>query len=314
MSKKNKGNDINGWLSIDKPAGMTSTQVIGAVRRVLHPKKIGHAGTLDPLATGALPIALGEATKTVSWTQDYLKTYLFDVRFGEFRATDDAEGEIIGTSETRPSLAEITAALPAFIGDVEQLPPRFSAIKIAGQRAYDLARAGEDVDLKPREVYIESLEVVAYYEGDILTLRCVCGKGTYVRSIARDLALKLNSAGYVSALRRENVGPFDKENMISLEFLEEMSNKDALADILLPIETALDDIPALDLRGEEAARLKSGQKLSFVSRIDFDRLLHSGLRCEKGETETAVAFVNGRLVALVDVSGAIVKPDRVFNI
>ncbi|MDB5492230.1 MAG: tRNA pseudouridine synthase [Micavibrio sp.] len=298
---KRKGDIINGWIALDKPAGLTSTQAIGKIRRILNPAKIGHGGTLDPLATGILPIAMGEATKTIPFIVDHIKTYTFTVHWGEQRSTDDLEGGVIATSPNRPTAEEIRAILPNFTGDILQTPPQFSAIKIDGERAYDLARSGEDVDLKPRPVFIESLDLVSS-EADQASFRCVCGKGTYIRSLGRDMGLALGTVGYIGALRREKVGPMDQNMAISLEMLEQTGHS-----AVLPVETVLDGIPALKLNSQEAARLKQGQKLSFIARPDVERLRKLG----EGD---ALAVYDGKAVALVTIEGVEVFPVRIFNL
>lgn len=298
---KKKGNIINGWIALDKPAGITSTQAIGKIRRILNPAKIGHGGTLDPLATGILPIAMGEATKTIPFIVDHIKTYTFTVRWGEQRTTDDLEGEVLVTSDIRPTEHAIEAVLSRFTGDILQTPPKFSAIKIDGERAYDIARAGEEVELKPRPVFIQSLELTGFGP-DEASFRCVCGPGTYIRSLGRDMALALGTVGYISALRREKVGPMDQNMAISLETLEETGHS-----AVLPVETVLDGIPALQLNTQEAARLKQGQKLSFIARPDVERLRKLG----EGD---ALAVHDGKAVALVTIEGVEVFPVRIFNL
>lgn len=308
MGRRKKGQKINGWINFYKPLEMTSTQAVGKVRWLFDAQKAGHAGTLDPLAEGVLPIALGEATKTIPYIQDALKIYEFTATWGEQRSTDDREGEVIACSDTRPTKDQIIAALPAYIGDIEQTPPKFSAIKINGERAYDLAREGAEVELKSRPVYIESLELLEARENEadfIMT----CGKGTYVRSIARDLAQDLGTVGYISALKRTKVGPFTQERAIFLDKLEELRDKDALNEALLPLETALDDILALAIKDEEVAKLRNGQALSFVSKPDFDRLSKAGLDTR----DQALTMFQGRAVAIVEIKGAEVRPVRVFN-
>jgi len=329
MARRKKGNPVNGWINLDKPEGLTSTQAIGKVRRILNAQKAGHAGTLDPLATGILPIALGEATKTIPYMQDGLKTYEFTVSWGEQRSTDDREGEVIATSDTRPDKADIIAALPAFTGYIQQVPPQFSAIKIDGQRAYDLARSGEEVELKSREVYIKELKITCLSRESgnpepggqkipacagmtSTSFEVICGKGTYVRSLARDLAIALGTRGYVKALRRTEVGAFNENNAISLDILEEMGNSAALNEALLPLEVALDDIPALPLKAEEQARLRNGQHLAFVSRPDFERFAKAGI--DTKEPAEALAIFQGEPVAIVDIHKAQVKPVKVFNL
>ena len=309
--RKKKGDPISGWVNLDKPYGMTSTQAIGKVRRLLNAQKIGHAGTLDPLATGVLPIALGEATKTIPFVQDDYKAYSFTVTWGEQRDTDDAEGDVIATSEHRPKKEDIEAALPQFTGEVEQTPPQFSAIKINGQRAYDIARSGDIPDIKSRIVYIEELHLKAS-RTDEADFEMLCGKGTYVRSIARDLGEVLGTKGYISALRREEVGCFFAEDAISLDNLEDLDYVAARSVALLPLQTVLDDIPALALTEEETTKIRNGQSLGSVSRPDFERLQKIGLGTK--ETQMAVAYFQDNPVALVDQVRAEIKPVRVFNI
>ncbi len=309
--RKKKGDPISGWVNLDKPYGMTSTQAIGKVRRLLNAQKIGHAGTLDPLATGVLPIALGEATKTIPFVQDDYKTYSFTVTWGEQRDTDDAEGDVIATSDHRPTKENIEGALPQFIGEIEQTPPRFSAIKINGQRAYDIARAGDIPDIKSRIVYIEELHLKES-RTDEADFEMLCGKGTYVRSIARDLGEVLGTKGYISALRREEVGCFFADDAISLDNLDELDYVAARSEALLPLQTVLDDIPALALTEEETTKIRNGQSLGFVSRPDFERLQKIGLGTK--ETQMAVAYFQDNPVALVDQVRAEIKPVRVFNI
>lgn len=311
MSRTRKGAKLDGWINLDKPPGLTSTQALARVKRALRPQKIGHAGTLDPLATGILPLALGEATKTIPFAQDREKTYIFGIIWGVARDTDDAEGAITETSDIRPTAAQIRAALPQFIGAIIQTPPRFSAIKIDGQRAYDLARAGEDIEMKSRPAWIESLELTSY-SPDRADFTCVCGKGTYMRSLARDLALALGTVGHIVDLRRTAVGPFTLDNAISLDFFTDFDDSAPLDNVLLPLETTLDDIPALALNQGEAARLKGGQKLSFISRPDLARLQAIGIDL-KDET-TALALYDGNPVALISIEGPEIRPVRVLNL
>lgn len=311
MSKKRKGDAISGWVNVDKPLGLTSTQVVGKIRRILNAQKIGHAGTLDPLASGVLPIALGEATKTIPYAQDSDKTYSFTVKWGEQRDTDDAEGQVIATSNVRPTEQQILSILPNLIGEIEQIPPLFSAIKINGARAYDLARSGEIPDLKSRIVDIFHLELISCRQ-DEADFLMECGKGTYVRSLARDMAESLGTKGYVSALKREAVGCFSVNNAISLDFLEGLDYQSARIEALLPLQTVLDDIPALALSAEETAKLRSGQTLRFFSRTDFHRLESIGLGGQ--DIQTALAIFNGTPVALVETEKADVYPLRIFNL
>ncbi len=303
---RRKGNDINGWLILDKPQGLTSNQALSRLKRLFNPRKVGHAGTLDPLATGILPIAFGEATKTVAHVVDCEKAYDFTIRWGVETDTDDAEGKDVRTSDARPSREAIEAALPAFIGDIMQVPPCYSAIKIEGERAYDLARDGEVVQLEPRQVSVYELDIEEAISPDHTRLICACGKGTYVRSIARDLGRALGCYGHISALRRTSVGPFDEGKSISLEKLEELSNSadgfDALMSTIVPVETALDGIPALAVSGDDAARLKRGQ--SILIRGGNAPILKGPI----------YATSRGVLVAIGEVERGEMHPIRVFNI
>ena len=312
MGRKNKkGDPISGWVNLNKPYGMTSTQAIGKLRRLLNCQKIGHAGTLDPLATGVLPIAIGEATKTIPFVQDDIKVYRFTVTWGESRDTDDMEGQVLETSDNRPNKEQIEAELSNFTGEVEQIPPLFSAIKVNGQRAYDMARKGEIPDLKSRIVKIDELTLLESRDNEA-DFEMVCGKGTYVRSLARDLAESLNTKGYVSALRRDQVGGYHLDDAILLDKIEDMDYVAARSECLLPLQTALDDIPALDLKGDETARIRNGQALSFVSKLDFERLTKAGLG--QKESITALAMFEGNPVALIEQNRADIKPVRIFNI
>jgi tRNA pseudouridine55 synthase len=305
--KKRDKCDVHGWVVLDKPVGMTSTHAVSMVKRLFSAKRCGHAGTLDPLASGALPIALGEATKTVPFVMDGRKLYRFAIQWGEERDTDDAEGRIVSTSKERPSLEAIRALLPAYTGLIQQVPPRYSAIKIEGERAYDLARDGEQVELVPRPVEIGRLELVTVPDPDHAVLEAECGKGTYVRSLARDLGRALGCFGHVSALRRAAVGQFTPETMISLEQLEALCHRAAsgegnLADALMPVETALDDIPALAVNRADAARLQRGQAVLLRGR---DAPNFRG---------TVYVTVSGQLLALAELDRGEIVPKRVFNL
>ena len=309
IAAKRKKRDVHGWIVLDKPIGMTSTYAVSVIKRLFEAKRVGHAGTLDPLASGSLPIALGEGTKTVPFVVDGRKNYQFTIRWGEERDTDDAEGRVAATSALRPDADAIRALLPGFTGTIEQIPPRFSAIKIDGERAYDLAREGEIVELKPRSVEIHQLELVEMPDPDHAVLTAECGKGTYVRSLARDLGRALGALGHVSALRRSRVGPFGEADMISLEQLEALCHRAAdgelkqnLADVLLPIETALDDIPALALGRADAARLRRGQAVLVRGR---DAPIFRG---------PVYITTGGRLVALAEIDRGEILPKRVFNL
>lgn len=312
MTQKNA---VNGWINLDKPLDMTSTQAVGKIKRILKIKKAGHAGTLDPLATGILPIAVGEATKTVSYAQDREKGYRFTVTWGEARDTDDSEGEIVATSPHRPLEADIHAVLPRFIGIIDQVPPKYSAIKIQGERAYDLARDGVDFTITSRQVHIYDLQLLSCTP-DTADFAMTCGKGTYVRSLARDMAEVLGTCGYISALRRTFVGGFTEDNTISLDNLAEIVDSAGAQEALLPIATALDDIPALPLSDQEASRLRNGQKLVFSARPDMDRLQAHGIDplTAKDLIVLAVNDNGKKPLGLARMNGVSLKPERLFNL
>ena len=299
--------DVHGWVVLDKPIGLTSTHAVAIVKRLFQAKRAGHAGTLDPLASGGLPIALGEATKTVPFVMDGRKLYRFTVRWGEERDTDDAEGRVIANSEQRPTAEAIRALLPSYTGTIQQVPPKYSAIKIEGERAYDLARDGETVELAARPVDIGRLELIEVSDPDHAVLEAECGKGTYVRSLARDIGRALGCFGHVSALRRAGVGPFTEKTMILLEDLEALCHRAAagegsLADALLPVETALDDIPALAVNRADAARLARGQAVLLRGR---DAPNFRG---------TVYVTASGQLLALAELDRGEIVPKRVFNL
>ncbi len=300
MARKRKGIPLHGWFIIDKPEGMTSTQVIGRVRRLTNAMKLGHGGTLDPLATGILPIALGEATKVIPFVMDATKVYRFTVRWGQATSTDDAEGEVIETSDHRPTDQEIVGILPQFTGEIWQRPPLYSAIKIAGERAYDLARRGESVEIDRRKVRVERIALVDTPEKcvDSATFEVICGKGTYIRSLARDMGKALGTCGYVTMLRRTRVGPFSEAGSISLDMLEKLLHSAPPEEHITPVETVLDDIPALAVTGGEADRLKMGQSI----RVPGER--HGTVR----------VMSDDRLIAIAEVTEGQVQPFRVFNL
>ena len=300
-----KGLPINGWLCLDKPAGMTSTDAVTRVRLITRARKVGHGGTLDPLATGVLPIALGEATKTVAYAMEGRKHYRFTARLGESRTTDDAEGEVLASSDLRPTTAEIEAALPAFVGVIEQVPPRFAAVKVEGERAYDLARRGEAVELAPRTVQVDRFDLVERPDPDHATFEVVCGRGTYVRALVRDLGETLGCLGHVTALRRLRVGPFRIEDAISPAALEQLVADDALPQALLPVGAALCDLPALSLTQPQVDRLRAGQTIRVAP----------GLLVGEPEADATVrAMAAGRMVALARLHGSELSPVRVFNL
>jgi len=303
MTRRKKGKPVHGWLVLDKPEGMTSTQAVGAVKRLFEAQKAGHAGTLDPLATGILPIALGEATKTVPFIVNGEKSYRFTVRFGAETNTDDAEGTIVATSEMRPARADIEAVLGQFTGAISQVPPRFSAIKVEGNRAYDLARGGEEVMLEARTVFIEDLRLIDMPDSATAILEAECGKGTYVRALARDMGRVLACFAHVIALRRTAVGPFDETMAVALEILKEaaLADEDALFAHLLPVEAALQSLPGLSVGPGDAASLARGQAVLVRGR---DAPILSG---------AAYAHFKGQILALGELDKGAFRPTRVFN-
>ncbi len=310
MARKRRGQPIHGWIVIDKPEGMTSARVVARVRAITDAAKAGHAGTLDPLATGVLPIALGEATKTVAWVMDGSKAYRFTVRWGEERDTDDTEGTVTETSDVRPSEVEIGAALPQFIGTIEQTPPAYSAIKVAGRRSYALARADEEVSLEARTVRIESFELVEIPGQDHAVFEVHCGKGVYIRSLARDLARALGTFGHVCQIRRLAAGPFNEARAISLDHLDALRHSAPPSGYLLPVETALDDIPALALTESQAEHLRHGRPVRVrgpggLRFVDTDNL---------EQDLTVCAMAGDQLVALVRLDGDEIRPVRVLNL
>ena len=314
MARRKKGNPVHGWLILDKPFEMTSTTAVAIIKRLFDAQKAGHAGTLDPLATGILPIALGEATKTVSFAVDGEKAYRFTVRWGAQTTTDDTEGAVIASSDKRPTLPEIEALLPQFTGEISQVPPQFSAIKIDGNRAYDLARDGEAVELEARTVVIDRLSIVDMPDEETTVFEAECGKGTYVRAIARDLGKLLGCYGHVIELRRTKVGPFSEADAVSLAEIEAIMKPAALADgafppipdpaqsgLLLPVEAALTDIAEIAVSPSDAATLARGQPVLIRGR---DAPIHTG---------AAYAICKGRIVAIGEIAQGALQPTRVFN-
>ena len=300
MARKRKGRDISGWLVVDKPAGPTSTAVVNKIRWAFDAKKAGHAGTLDPDATGVLAIALGEATKTVPYITDALKAYEFTVRLGVSTNTDDAEGEVLDTSDLRPDDAAIKDALAAFIGDIEQVPPQFSAVKIDGQRAYKLAREGETMALAARPLWVESLLLTDRSDPDHVTLEMVCGKGGYVRSIARDLGQVLGCFGHVRELRRIWSGPFDAAQGLTLEQVDALARTPELDARLLPLEQGLHDLPEVKATAEGATRLRNGNPGMVIAHdVEY------GDECW--------ASFDGKAVAVGRFKAGELHPARVFN-
>ena len=304
---KRKKRDVNGWLVLDKPVGMTSTHAVSVVKRLLQAKRAGHAGTLDPLASGLLPIALGEATKTVPFVMDGRKVYRFTVRWGEERDTDDAEGRATETSVERPTPEAVRALIPRFSGLIEQVPPRFSAVKIGGERAYDLARDGEVVELASRPIEIHHLELVETPDPDHSVLAAECGKGTYVRALARDMGRALGCFGHVTALRRTAVGPFTEQIATDLEALQRLvqpAAEDSIASVpaMLPVEAGLAALPALRVSAADAGRLARGQAVLLRGR---DAPVMEGW---------VSVSAHGGLVALAQVEKGELRPRRIFNL
>ena len=295
-----KGRDISGWLVVDKPAGPTSTAVVNKVRWALGAKKAGHAGTLDPEATGVLAVALGEATKTVPYITDALKAYSFTIRLGQATNTDDAEGEVIASSDLRPSDEEIKQALGQFVGDIEQVPPQFSAVKIDGQRAYKMARSGEEMELAARPLWVEELVLTDRPDADHATLEMTCGKGGYVRSIARDLGAALGCHAHVLNLRRIWSGPFDASEGLSMEEVEELAHTSDLDAHIQPLELGLADLPEVKCTAEGATRLKNGNPgMVFAANAEY------GDECW--------ASFEGKAVAVGIYKAGELHPSRVFN-
>lgn len=300
MARNRKGRDVSGWVVIDKPAGITSTSVVGKLRWAFQAQKAGHAGTLDPAATGLLAVALGEATKTIPFITDALKCYRFTVTFGAATDTDDAEGAVIATSEKRPETAEIETSLAAFRGQIMQVPPQYSAVKVDGERAYDLAREGEAMDLAARPLWVESLILTARPDADHAELEMVCGKGGYVRSIARDLGAALGCLGHVQNLRRIWSGPFDLEDAVTLDQIEAAARTEAMNDFLLPLELALSDLPELCATPEGAARLRNGNPGQVIGG-------------DVGWGDPAWASHDGKAIAVGTYRGGELHPNRVFK-
>ncbi|MDE0591106.1 tRNA pseudouridine(55) synthase TruB [Halocynthiibacter sp. C4] len=300
MGRKRKGRNISGWMVVDKPAGISSNAVVNKVRWALGAQKAGHAGTLDPEATGVLAVALGEATKTVPYITDALKAYQFTVRLGQATNTDDAEGEVINESDLRPSDDEIKEALLSFVGDIEQIPPKFSAVKIDGQRAYKLARDDQDFEIAARPLYVEELVLVDRPDEDHVTLEMTCGKGGYVRAIARDLGEKLGCFGHVRELRRIWSGPFDAEDGISVETIEKLAKDPELDTHLRPLEIGLEDLPEVKCTPEGAMRLRNGNPgMVIAADVQF------GDECW--------GSLDGKAVAVGVYKSGELHPSRVFN-
>jgi tRNA pseudouridine55 synthase len=311
MGRRKKGNPVHGWVVLDKPAGMTSTQAVAAVRRIFDARKAGHAGTLDPMATGILAVALGEATKTVPYAMDADKTYRFTATWGEARDSDDAEGRVTASSSHRPTAAEIEAMLPRFTGTLNQTPPAYSAVRVGGERAYDLARDGEEVVLEPRAVQVFQARLLDA-GADQAEFEILCGKGTYVRSWVRDIALALGTLGHVSALRRTRLGPWDENSTVGLDTLTPFMHSPAAFGYLRPLSTALDGIPALAVSGQDTVRIRSGNPILIKS--DLFARMKDGFG--DGELLGQIVFLreeDGSPLALAEIAGGELRPFRVFN-
>lgn len=308
MGRRRRGQPIHGWFNIDKPAGVSSAACVNMVRRATDAAKLGHAGTLDPAASGVLPIALGEATKTMPYVVDSRKRYQFTIIWGERRDTDDDQGAVVETSDLRPDEAAIRAALPDFIGEIDQVPPAYSAIKVDGARAYALARKGETVELAARTVLIESFELIEIIDENSAAFAVTSGKGAYMRALARDLAAALGTCGHLAGLRRTAVGNFDEDSAISLAKLEELGHSAAAFPTLLPIETALDGIPALALSETEATRLRNGQAVPVLKPQLREAM------AAVGDEGIVLAVEAATPVALARVDGIQIRPVRVLNL
>ena len=310
--RKRKGDPVHGWLAVDKPVDVSSTRVVGILKRVFNAQKAGHGGTLDPLADGILPVAFGEATKTAQWAMDCDKEYVFTVEWGSSTASQDKEGDVIATSDVRPTREQIEAILPDFIGDIQQVPPKYSAIKIDGERAYDLARDGESFEIPSREVTVYEAELVSIPDKDHATFRVVSGKGFYIRALARDLSVALGAEGHVSQLRRTRVGALDASNSVSLAALEAMAeDRDALFAHLLPLETVLDDVPQVEIDAGDAAALKQGREIVLLPHtVEQFRSAAEAF----GSDRLALAATDRVAVALGEVRAGRFQPKKVFQL
>lgn len=303
---RRKKNDVHGWVVLDKPYEMTSTQAVGRMKRLFDTGKAGHAGTLDPLATGMLPIALGEATKTVPFVMEGRKIYRFAVRWGAETTTDDTEGEVVATSDHRPTEDEIDAILDDFEGEIEQVPPAFSAIKVNGERAYDLARQGEDVELAARTIIVHSLELVATIDADTSVFEAECGKGTYVRALARDMGRRLGTHGHVIDLRRLLVGPFGEADMVTLDELQDAydsEDPETIFRFLTPVSAALSEIPSVNISPDQAARIRNGNPVIL-----------RGRDAPVEEEAVAVYQIGGELIAIGAVEHGELRPVRILHL
>jgi len=310
--RQRKGDPVHGWLAVDKPVDMTSTKVVGILKRLYNAQKAGHGGTLDPLADGILPIAFGEATKTAQWAMDCDKEYIFTIEWGSSTDSQDKEGAVIATSDVRPSAEEVKAILPGFIGDIQQVPPKYSAIKVDGERAYDLARDGEAFEIPSREVTVYEADLVAAPDADHTTLRVVSGKGFYVRAMARDIAAALGAEGHVSQLRRTRVGPMDESNALKLADLEAMAeDKDKLFAALAPLQTVLDDIPQVSVSADDTAAIKQGREILLMPHVVEQWRTE---RSDDPDDRLTLAVNDETAIALGDVRAGRFKPSKVFQL
>ena len=307
--KRKKGRPISGWLIVDKAYDLGSTEAVSKAKWLFQAQKAGHAGTLDPLATGVLPIAFGEATKTVPYIMDAEKRYRFTAKWGAATTTDDAEGDVIATSEKRPGVDEIEAILDQFVGEIDQVPPQFSAVKVGGERAYDIARDGEEVKLEARKILVHELKVAETVSADETVFEAVTGKGAYVRALVRDMARMLGTEGHVTNLRRLSVGPFRAEDGVSLKDLEALSLLEDRDAALTPITTALSHVPQASIDGPQADKLRRGQAAVIAPPVA------KGIRGEEvGAIPAVLAVLFDAPVAICELDGLKLKPLRVFNL
>jgi tRNA pseudouridine55 synthase len=316
MGRRKKGVDVHGWLILDKPEDFTSTDAVAVVKRLYNANKAGHAGTLDPLASGILPLALGEATKTVPWLMEAEKAYVFTIRWGVSTDSQDREGQITARSDVRPAPQAVADALKGFLGEIDQVPPQFSAVKIDGERAYDLAREGQTVELKARQVVLHEAALEETPDADHSIIRVRCGKGFYIRSLVRDLAAALGAEGHVAKLRRTAVGPYTQNDAISLDGLRDLVHKAAAFECLRPVETALADIPALAVNEDDAFRLRQGRPIVLLPHVVDNLKQRFRPRTIAGQdaSRAAVALHQGKAVALGDVRAGKFSPTRVFHL
>lgn len=305
--RKRKGDPINGWLNLFKPVDMTSTQAVAILKRRFNAEKVGHGGTLDPLADGILPIAFGEATKTVQWAMDAEKEYVFTIRWGVSTASQDAEGEVTATSDARPTREAVDYMLKQYVGTIEQIPPKYSAIKVDGQRAYDLAREGEEFELKSRKVEVHEAAVLGMPDADHTVIHVTSGKGFYVRAMARDLAFDLGCEGHISQLRRTRVGSFSAASAVAMSRIEEIEDKTELLSLLQPVQAVLGGIPHLDISREDAAQVRQGRDILLLPHI-VERWRAQRVQEERG----ALVICDGQAVAMGEVRAGRFEPSRVF--